>query len=313
MKSILLLLFLAVHSLLFSQTNFDKTIRLDSSRNVTSGAATYYRVIKDYTTDKPTYQIEEYTKSGQILMSGNSLKRDEIVKTGNFIYYHENGQKKQSITYSDALAVGKFSSWHKNGTKHIEGEYLKNYKNPKEEGIFKIDQFWNPDEIQSVVDGEGVYENKEEDFSEKGQIKKGLRFGEWSGTCKIPKLSYIEFYQDGTLVKGESTNENGEKFTYEKILDRPEPIGGYKAFYSYVGKNYRIKNINQIVDGRIYMRFVIDQTGAIDEISITKGIGDYFDKEAIRVLKEYKGWKPGKKRGIKTKVSYSMPLAIKVN
>ncbi len=99
------------------------------------------------------------------------------------------------------------------------------------------------------------------------------------------------------------------------VENQPEPQGGMEAFYKYVGKNinYPKQARRMGVEGRVFVQFVVDKDGSLNDIKVIKGIGSGCDEEAIRVLKEAPNWKPGKQRGRPVKVRMSIPIFFKLN
>ncbi|MDH5599322.1 MAG: energy transducer TonB [Cyclobacteriaceae bacterium] len=95
----------------------------------------------------------------------------------------------------------------------------------------------------------------------------------------------------------------------------PEPIGGFKAFYEYVKKNLKYprtaKSIG--VEGKVFVKFVVDKDGQIIDVEVMKGIGAGCDEEAERVVSEAPKWNPGKQRGVPVKVIKVLPITFKLN
>ena len=182
MKSILIaILFLFFSKLCFAQpTSIDRKVYLDSSWiETTSENYKYYRIIKDYYSDKDLYLIKDYYKSGVLQMEGTSKTKDNASKEGEFIFYYENGNKKAVTNYIKSRPNGKSSEWYENGNKKLEGEYIENEKTFF--GELKIFQFWNSKELQTVTDGNGDYEEISEYFYASGKIKDGFKDGLWEG------------------------------------------------------------------------------------------------------------------------------------
>lgn len=94
----------------------------------------------------------------------------------------------------------------------------------------------------------------------------------------------------------------------------PEPVGGFGAFYEFVGKH--IKYPNQArrasVQGRVFVKFVVNKDGNLTDIKLLKGIGYGCDEEAIRVLKMAPNWEAGKQRGKPVRVYMSLPIVFKL-
>jgi protein TonB len=98
------------------------------------------------------------------------------------------------------------------------------------------------------------------------------------------------------------------------VENQPAPVGGYEAFYKYIGKN--IKYPDQArrmgVEGKVFVQFVVDKDGSITDVQVLKGIGSGCDEEAIRVVKSAPKWTPGKQRGRPVRVRMSVPIAFKL-
>jgi protein TonB len=62
------------------------------------------------------------------------------------------------------------------------------------------------------------------------------------------------------------------------------------------------------VQGRVYIRFVVEQDGSISNVKVMRGIGSGCDEEAMRVIKSMPKWKPGKQHGKTVRVSYQIPV-----
>ena len=106
-------------------------------------------------------------------------------------------------------------------------------------------------------------------------------------------------------------NKNEEE---EEILtfvdDMPEFPGGENALLSFLGSNVRYPVIAQEngIQGRVYVSFVIDETGNINDVCIIRGVDVSLDNEAIRVVRLMPKWKPGKQGGKAVKVRYNVPI-----
>jgi antitoxin component YwqK of YwqJK toxin-antitoxin module len=163
MKTILYsLLLLVIPTVLFSQTPVpaSKIIYLDSLRRETlDDNYKYIRVIKDYYSKKNSYVVNDFYKSGTLQMAGTSANKDYLQKEGQFVYYFENGKKKSTTNYLKTKPTGKEYNWYENGKLKSEIEYL---KDDKELSInYKINQFWNQDGEQKIIDGNGDYKNSD--------------------------------------------------------------------------------------------------------------------------------------------------------
>jgi antitoxin component YwqK of YwqJK toxin-antitoxin module len=178
------LLFLLVPKLCISQTStIDRKIYLDSTWNeTTSENYKYYRIIKDFYSDKDFYLIKDYYKSGVLQMEGTSKTKDANSKEGEFVFYYENGNKKAVTNYIKSRPNGKSSEWYENGNKKLDGEYIEDEKTFV--GALKVFQFWNSKNVQTVLDGNGDLEEISEFFFAAGKVKNGFKDGNWEGYDK---------------------------------------------------------------------------------------------------------------------------------
>lgn len=341
---ILLLLFSAIN---YSQTqtkiNFtknDKLIYLDSSQVKTSESDHYYyRIIKDYKLNKNSYKVFQYYKSGALYMEGISSNKDWIEKNGLFVYYYENGNRGMMGNFIDRVADGEVTNWYENGNKksvkhfvkgRAEGKYFEWYENGnnKREGVNSIEteelsdtktssrtfqvinQFWDVNGVQKVIDGTGDYEETAKNFKASGKLKNGYKDGVWKGQYTELDFSYSEIYNKNKLVSGISVDKNNVSANYTKIQAAPAPLRGMKDFYSYIAANFRVPKGVEL-KGKIYMSFIVDIDGSVEGIKVLRGLGQGTDEEAISVIKSYNGgWVPGALRGQKVKLSFSLPISI---
>lgn len=311
MKSIFFsLLFLFIPKLCTSQnSSIDRKVYLDSSWNeTTSENYKYYRIIKDYYSNNDLYVIKDYYKSGVLQMEGTSKTKDANSKEGEFVFYYENGNKKTVTNYMKSRPNGKNLEWYENGNKKLEGEYIENEKTFV--GDLKVYQFWNSKNVQTVIDGNGDYEEVEENFFGSGKIKDGFKDGLWEGYDKKIGYTFSESYANQKLVSGVSVDSIKVSRNYKVVELKPVPKKGYEDFYKHVGKKFQVPNMPKGVGGKIFLKFIVDKEGQIIDPQILKGIGYGADEEAIRVVSSYTNFAPGEVRGIKVRCTFSLPITI---
>ncbi len=119
--------------------------------------------------------------------------------------------------------------------------------------------------------------------------------------------------EDVVFEPMEIVEEEAEEIFYI-VEHQPEPIGGIKAFYTYVSDNmvYPRSSLRARIQGRVFVRFIVDENGDISDAKIIKGIDKACDNEALRVIQNAPRWKPGKQRGTPVKVYMSLPITFKI-
>ena len=318
MKSILFsLLFLLISNIGFSQVSVnneliiaieDKLVYLDSTNLETkSKDYAYVRVIKGSKLKQESYVVQEYYRSGVMRMQGTSKNSSGYSYEGEVTNYYKNGTKKAVTNYIKGRVNGICHQWYENGTKKLEGENIEDEK--KKTSILKINQFWDLNGVQKVVDGNGFFEDKDEKESSKGEIKNGFKEGTWEGLFFKLKYPYKEIYTNGKLISGRSWDENNTFYIYTEVTVKPTPRNGMADFYSYIAKNYRLPSV-QGLSGKVFVTFVVDKDGKIVEPKILRDIGYGTGQEALRILPHYDGFSPAEERGQKVRCSYSLPITL---
>ncbi|GAB4032862.1 TonB family protein [Spirosoma jeollabukense] len=104
------------------------------------------------------------------------------------------------------------------------------------------------------------------------------------------------------------TSRNGVIFTVVEVV--PQFPGGMRALGEYINKNlrYPAEARKKKVEGRVFLRFIVSQTGDVQDVQILKGIGSGCDEEATRVVNQMPKWIPGKQAGRPVNVQYNLPI-----
>jgi len=101
-------------------------------------------------------------------------------------------------------------------------------------------------------------------------------------------------------------------FTY--VEQMPEFPGGQAAIAEYLYKNLRYPEMakENNIQGRVSVKFVVNEEGNVSDVQVVKGIGGGCDEEAVRVVKKMPSWKAGKQNGRAVKVWYTLPITFKL-
>ena len=101
---------------------------------------------------------------------------------------------------------------------------------------------------------------------------------------------------------------------YQIVEEMPQYTGGEAAMMEYVAKNivYPQEARDKEISGRVFVSFIVEKDGSVNEVNVKKGIGGGCDEEAVRVVKAMPKWKPGKMKGEAVRVRYQMPINFKL-
>jgi len=98
------------------------------------------------------------------------------------------------------------------------------------------------------------------------------------------------------------------------IEQMPQYPGGESELLTFVYKNlkYPESAIKNKIQGKVIVRFVITELGEVDKVEVVRSLQTKCDKEAIRVVKLFPKFTPGKQNGKNSKIWYTLPITFKL-
>ncbi|MBL4735852.1 MAG: energy transducer TonB [Flavobacteriales bacterium] len=96
--------------------------------------------------------------------------------------------------------------------------------------------------------------------------------------------------------------------------EMPKFRSGEKDRKAYLDKHikYPQRAIDGQISGTVYVSFIVNTKGQVQQVKIKRGIGGGCDEEVIRVVKGMKGWKPGRQGDTKVAVIQTMPILFEL-
>ena len=115
----------------------------------------------------------------------------------------------------------------------------------------------------------------------------------------------------------EQTPEETEpqsKKVYNSVEQMPEFPGGAAAMMRYLQENikYPPEAAKNNIEGRVIVQFVIDETGQVGEVKVVRPVSEELDAEAVRVVKTFPKFEPGRQDGEAVSVWYTLPVMFKI-
>ncbi|WP_375559577.1 energy transducer TonB [Bernardetia sp. OM2101] len=111
-------------------------------------------------------------------------------------------------------------------------------------------------------------------------------------------------------------DKTSEKESIFSIVEKSASYeGGMDAFYKYVHQNmkYPESALENEIEGRVYVQFVVNQEGNIENVKAVQSLSPDCDAEAVRLLEESKQWIPAEQKGKKVKVRMNIPIMFKLD
>lgn len=115
---------------------------------------------------------------------------------------------------------------------------------------------------------------------------------------------------DEIMVVGYANKSVEQQEVFTTVEQNPEFPGGISEMFDYISERIKYPKMAQQmgVEGKVFVKFVVQQDGSIGEIKILKGVGYGCDDEAVRVISNMPKWNPGKQNGKPVNVYYTMPI-----
>jgi protein TonB len=103
--------------------------------------------------------------------------------------------------------------------------------------------------------------------------------------------------------------EEEEDEVFVVVERMPDLKGGMAALQKHIEYPELARKAG--IEGRVYVQFVVDENGNVQNPRVVRGIGGGCDEEAIRAVKQVK-FTPGMQRGKPVKVQFSLPVVFKL-
>ena len=107
---------------------------------------------------------------------------------------------------------------------------------------------------------------------------------------------------------GESSTQNGQQ-VFEVVEQMPEPVNGAASVQQRITYPETAKRAG--IEGRVLVRFIVDEQGQVQQPVVVRGIGGGADEEALRVIQETT-FTPGMQRGHAVPVRMSWPITFRL-
>lgn len=99
------------------------------------------------------------------------------------------------------------------------------------------------------------------------------------------------------------------------VENMPVYPGGDAALFKFIYENiqYPPEAKEQGIQGKVILRFVITSDGAVEDVTVVRGIHPLLDAEAVRVMSILPDWTPGTQGGKPVNIWYSVPISFSLS
>ncbi|MBD8490023.1 energy transducer TonB [Echinicola sp. CAU 1574] len=133
------------------------------------------------------------------------------------------------------------------------------------------------------------------------------------------EVVFLDEYPEEVAVEDFIVNTPPIKEEADEIKDfaehMPEPPGGMEGWAKYLNKNlkYPSQARRMGIQGTVFVAFVVNTDGTIQDVSILRGVDGGCSEEAVRVVGNAPNWKPGRQGGRPVRVKMRLPIRFKLN
>jgi TonB family protein len=136
---------------------------------------------------------------------------------------------------------------------------------------------------------------------------------------RIREVDITSEWADGPydMVVEPPVEPKDQKEVYDYVEEPATFPGGSEALKIFISKNLRYpESMKEAgVQGKVYLKFIVSETGEISDVKIARGIPDCkeCDTEAIRFVKSMPKWIPGKNNGKAVKSYFTLPVRFQLD
>ncbi|OGX86656.1 hypothetical protein BEN47_12640 [Hymenobacter lapidarius] len=93
---------------------------------------------------------------------------------------------------------------------------------------------------------------------------------------------------------------------------RPQFTGGDKAFAAYLSKSIRYPKqaLQRNISGRVFVNFVLNAEGKVQDAHVVSGPGNGLNDEALRLVWLMPPWQPARVNGLPVRVACTVPISF---
>mgnify|MGYP000714954220 FL=1 len=122
-------------------------------------------------------------------------------------------------------------------------------------------------------------------------------------------------FDDFDIIIEEKEEEIEEEEIFVNAEEMPTFQGGdLSKFRNWVQSNVKYPQIalENGIQGNVVIKFVVEKDGKLSNIQVLQSPDKTLSEAAIAVLQKSPKWKPGKQRNKPVRVTYTLPVAFKI-
>ncbi|MDR3681046.1 MAG: TonB family protein [Flavipsychrobacter sp.] len=309
-RLLLIVSFLVLPIICFSQKTFHirKRLRLSDTTTVLLNRVAWAKV-------NNRYKVEDHFLNGQLEMSGYVLlgKPGFDIMDGYVTYYDQTGFKTQEGNYDNGRQTGIWKIYFKSS------DSLAQIIDHKTDSTMLVTGY---DSVTRSILYEGITSNKGRIGTWKWyyplstnaiktlQVYQNHKIAEEKFFYENGGLRKVESYRNDTIFEGHAYDSAGKELPYIlPIVPRSKiDLIAYLHENLVYPKFARRRNI----EGRVIIKFAVDEKGDISDVTVAEAIGGGCDEEAVRVVSMMPAWQPGMQDAKPVRSVVTLPILFEL-
>jgi TonB family protein len=146
-----------------------------------------------------------------------------------------------------------------------------------------------------------------------GKSKAGVIFESRETKSEDNQTFAILEYNEMAAQISERSKQEGDIFTV--VEEMASPVDGIESIVPFLQQNlnYPKESLKANKEGNVFVQFVINTDGSLSDFIIVKGVDPRLDAEALRVVKLFPNWNPGRQSGKAVRQQFVLPIRFKIN
>lgn len=213
----------------------------------------------------------------------------------------------------------RFAAPEKVAEKIVEVAVLSQLEEPevKQEAFKRVDPVAPPPALKSSIKFTAPVIKKDEEVTEEDEIKSQTELTESKVTISIADVKGNDELNGKDIAELKEVivkTAEPESKPYTVVEQMPQFPGGNGELLALIAKNLRYPAISAEngVQGKVFIRFVVTASGAVEGVEVIRSLDPNCDKEAVRVVSNLPKWIPGRQNGRNVPVYFTLPITFKL-
>jgi len=228
----------------------------------------------------------------------SGINKEPAPETDSEIVVAESKSKNKS--QHDKKSEGKGAKSNKSNEETLAGAYSP--------AMISEAQQKSEEESKAKANADRKAREESARISEEKRLKEEA---EAKSKAETEVLKVAEDRAEVEQARREVENEvQNEPDVFMLVEEMPQYPGGDEAMRKYIKDNIRYpQSARELsISGTVYVSYVVNETGMITKVKVSRGVNKEIDAEALRVVSSLKNYIPGKQAGKAVPVMITVPV-----